>query len=54
MYSPKIKESLIPILYRLKKTTGKPMTQIVNEAVLQYLIKQQNKEDKYVLDNHNS
>lgn len=39
MYSPKIKEALIPRLYRLKQKTKKPMTQIVNEAVTEYLQK---------------
>ena len=39
MYSPKIKESLIPELYRLKQQTKKPMTVLVNEAVIVYLQK---------------
>lgn len=39
MYSPKVKEELIPQLYRLKQTTKKPMTKIVNEAVIEYLEK---------------
>lgn len=37
MYSPKIDENLIPILYRLKQQTKKPMTILVNEALIQYL-----------------
>jgi hypothetical protein len=37
MYSPKVDEKLIPELYRLKQKTKKPMTQMVNEAVIEYL-----------------
>ncbi len=33
MYSPKIKEDLIPILYRLAKKQGQPMTEVV-DAIL--------------------
>ena len=33
MYSPKIHESLIPILYKLAKAEGRPMTKLVNELV---------------------
>ena len=39
MYSSKIKESLIPELYRLKQQTKKLMTVLVNEAVTEYLQK---------------
>lgn len=37
MYSPKIKEELIPKLYQLKQLMRKPMTHIVNEAIVIYL-----------------
>ncbi len=37
MYSPKIPERLIPILYRLGRERGRPMTQLVTEAVERYL-----------------
>lgn len=30
MYSPKISEHLIPLIYREAKAKGKPMTKIVN------------------------
>ncbi len=33
MYSPKIKENLIPILYKLAKQEQKPMTKLVNEML---------------------
>ena len=33
MYSPKIKEDLIPTLYQLAKTQEKPMTQVVDEIL---------------------
>lgn len=44
MYSPKIDEQFIPILYGLKQKTGKPMTKIVNEAIMEYLEKENIKE----------
>lgn len=40
MYSPKIREDLIPYVYRLARHLGKPMTYIVNyvlEAVIDRL-----------------
>ena len=50
MYSPKIAERLIPQLYRLKQTTKKPMTKMVNEAVIEYLQKRKEmKEDEQQL-----
>ena len=33
MYSPKIKEDLIPILYKLAKQEGKPMTALIDEML---------------------
>lgn len=41
MYSPKIAENLIPTLYRLGLAQGKPMTQLVDEAIRAYLQQQQ-------------
>lgn len=37
MYSPKIKEELVRKLYQHKQRYPKPMTDMVNEAVEQYL-----------------
>lgn len=37
MYSPKINEQHIPILYHLGKRIKKPMTRLVDEAIRQYL-----------------
>jgi len=37
MYSPKIKERFIPILYRISKEKKIPMTQLVNQTVGDYL-----------------
>ena len=37
MYSPKVPERLIPILYRLGRERGRPMTHLVAEAVERYL-----------------
>lgn len=33
MYSPKIKEDLVPILYKLAKQEGKPMTALIDEML---------------------
>jgi len=33
MYSPKIKEDLIPILYKLAKQEGKRMTALIDEML---------------------
>ena len=33
MYSPKLKEDLIPILYKLAKQEGKPMTILIDEMI---------------------
>jgi len=39
MYSPKIKETYIPMLYKIAKARGMPMTHIVREALDEYLNK---------------
>ncbi len=39
MYSPKIKENYIPVLYKIAKARGLPMTHIVREALDEYLRK---------------
>jgi hypothetical protein len=57
MYSPKVKEELVRELYQLKQQNRKPMTNMVNEAVTEYLIKRGNKNGKDRLheddsDNH--
>jgi hypothetical protein len=33
MYSPKISEELIPIIYRMSKAKGQPMTRTVNAII---------------------
>lgn len=33
MYSPRIKDDLIPFLYRLARHEGKPMTRLVDEIL---------------------
>lgn len=37
MYSPKIREDLIPRLYQLGKAASKPMTKVVDEILRSYL-----------------
>ncbi len=39
MYSPKIKENYIPVLYKIAKARRLPMTHIVREALDEYLNK---------------
>jgi len=39
MYSPKIKETYIPVLYKIARARGMPMTHIVREALDDYLKK---------------
>jgi len=43
MYSPKINEKHIPALYHLGKQAKKPMTRLVNEAITEYLAKEESK-----------
>jgi len=38
MYSPKISEELIPIIYTKAKETKKPMTKYVNEILRSHLV----------------
>jgi hypothetical protein len=33
MYSPRIKDDLIPVVYRLARQEGKPMTRLVDEIL---------------------
>ena len=33
MYSPRIKDDLIPVIYRLARQEGKPMTRLVDEIL---------------------
>jgi hypothetical protein len=37
MYSPKIKETLVPRIYRVAKSAGLPMTKWVNHVIEQAL-----------------
>ena len=46
MYSPKIREDLIPKLYRLGQKKRRPMTKLAAEAIEQYLARQE-KEDAH-------
>ena len=43
MYSPKIKEDLIPILYKLAKQERKPMTKLVDEILRSEIAKRAGK-----------
>jgi ribose 5-phosphate isomerase RpiB len=37
MYSPKIKEEFIPILFKISVSTRIPMTKLVNQIIKDYL-----------------
>ena len=37
MYSPKIKEEYIPILFKISASRGIPMTKLVNQIIKDYL-----------------
>ena len=39
MYSPKIRERYIPLLYRISKAKGMPMTKVVNQIIHDFLTK---------------
>ena len=44
MYSPKITVDLVRQLYQLKQQTRTPMTKLVNEAIVEYLIRRNTNE----------
>ena len=46
MYSPKVDEELVRELYQLKQLNKKPMTNMVNEAVTEYLSRRSEKNGK--------
>jgi hypothetical protein len=44
MYSPKISEAFIPVLYRMAKENGLKMTVLINQIIAKEIKKQQRKE----------
>ncbi len=53
MYSPKIKETYIPVLYKIARARGMPMTHIVREALDEYLKKPEILSIKTPSEDHN-
>ncbi len=53
MYSPKIKEEFIPVLYKIARARGIPMTHIVREALDEYLNKPEIAATKTPSEDHN-
>ena len=53
MYSPKINEELVKALYLEKQRIGKPMTKLVNEAIMEYLEKRRSEDVKHRQNNNN-
>jgi len=52
MYSPKIREDLIPMIYKIKQAHGgKPMTKIVDEILRPAVLKLHEELVKYKLKN---
>ena len=49
MYSPKVREDLVPILYKLAKQEQRPMTELVDE-MLRAEIAQRNEQDETSID----
>jgi len=45
-YSPQIKGDLVRRLYQLKQIEKRPMTRLVNEAIILYLEKKEKDDDK--------
>ena len=45
-YSPQIKGDLVRRLYQLKQIEKRPMTRLVNEAIILYLEKKEKDNDK--------
>ena len=45
-YSPQIKGDLVRRLYQLKQKEKRPMTRLVNEAVIEYLEKKEKEDGK--------
>ena len=37
MYSPKVRDKFVPVLYRLGRQRGVPMTRLVEDALAEYL-----------------
>ena len=54
MYSPKINEELVKALYLEKQKVGKPMTKLVNEAIMEYLEKRRRNDDQQRQNNSGS
>jgi len=50
VYSPKVPERFIPVLYRLGRARGRPMTHLVAEAVARYLVEEGCLDDDATVD----
>lgn len=49
MYSPEIKPERVAALYQLKIKTGKAMTTLVDEALRQYIARENNKSASFAM-----
>jgi len=48
LYSPKIKDDLIPIIYKKGKIQKKPMTDVVDDILRQSLLNETDDESSYI------
>ncbi len=46
MYSPKIDEDLVPVLYKIAKVKGEPMTRVLNEMIRKAVAKNTSPKNK--------
>ena len=46
MYSPKIDEDLVSVLYKMAKAEGKPMTRVLNDMIRKAVAKNISKKSK--------
>ena len=46
MYSPKIDEDLVLVLYKMAKAEGKPMTRVLNEMIRKAVAKNTSPKNK--------
>jgi hypothetical protein len=46
MYSPKISEDIIPLIYKKAKTEKKPMTQVVNDILREKLTENESESEE--------
>lgn len=54
MYSPKISEDLIPLIYKKAKEKKKPMTKVVNEIISSWFLSEKVSQTKIIKHDQNT